>query len=116
MSPSSRRGSTAIIMSAYRPATRQLDGPDTALPMGGGDVPQLRRLDVEVTAAVRDCLALPQRADDVDRFPEHVVTQGRERPLATDDVLVEVLARTQPQRETPVREQLHRRGFLRDNR
>lgn len=36
MSPSSRRGSTAIMTSAYSPASWHESGPDTAMPMGGG--------------------------------------------------------------------------------
>ncbi|CAM5734228.1 hypothetical protein SFUMM280S_05052 [Streptomyces fumanus] len=60
-------------------------------------VPQLGGLHVEVGAVVGDVTAVEQRPDDLHGLPEHLVPHVHGRPAAAHHVLVEVLARAQPQ-------------------
>jgi hypothetical protein len=55
-----------------------------------------------VTPSVVDApvLALKQRGDDVDGFGEHLVAHPHSRPALTDDVLIEILPRAEPEPET----------------
>ena len=66
--------------------------------------------------AVIDVLAVEQRGDDVDGLAQHLVPFADRRPALADDVLVEVLPRSQPEPEATAREDLHRRRLLRDDR
>jgi len=59
--------------------------------------------------------ARPERPDDLHGLLEHLVAQADQRPAAADDVLVQVLARAEPQGEPPVAQQLHGRRLLRDD-
>src|SRR5581483_10319960 len=100
-------GETARVASRHR---------DAEIGSAFGDVPEPGRLHVEVPARVGNVLARPERADDLDRLLQHLVAGARERPHPADDVLVEVLARAETERETAVAEELHRRGLLGDDR
>ena len=59
--------------------------------------------------------ARPEGPDDLDRLLEHLVAHAGDGPLPADDVLVQVLARAEPEGEPPVGQQLHRRRLLRDD-
>jgi hypothetical protein len=69
-----------------------------------------------VVTGVVDVAAVEQRVDDVDRLAEHPVPDVHRRPAPADDVLVEVLAGAEPEREPVAGQQLHGRGLLRDHR
>ena len=73
-------------------------------------------MDIKVVALVADIAALPELADDVDRFLEHQVADVRRRPALADHMLVEVLAGTETERESVVAHQPDRGGHLRDDR
>lgn len=45
-------------------------------------------------------LAVKQRGDDVDGLGEHLVAHAHSRPALTDDVLIEILPRAEPEPET----------------
>ena len=79
-------------------------------------VPQPRGVHLVVVAPPIDQAAGEQRANDLDRLPEHVLPLRDSRPPFADHVLVEVLAAAQAQGEPPVGEDLHGRGLLRDDR
>src|SRR5438445_7857707 len=63
-----------------------------------------------------DIAATEQRADDLGRLFEALLTYVGRRPTLADDVLVEVLAGPEPESEPALAQQLYRRGFLRDHR
>ena len=82
-----------------------------------GQVPELRRLDVEVLAAeVGVAVAVEELADDPDRLDEHLLPDVGARPAAADDVLVEVLPRAEAEGEPAVGQDLQGRGLLGDRR
>jgi hypothetical protein len=58
-------------------------------------------MDGVVLALVLVVAARPQRPHDLDRLLEHLVPDVSRRPATADDVLVEVLARPDPEAETP---------------
>ena len=60
-------------------------------------------------------IARPQGPDDLDGLLEHLVAQSGKRPPPPDNVLIEVLARAEPEGEPPVGQQLHGRRLLRDD-
>ena len=60
--------------------------------------------------------AFPQQANDVDRLFQHLLPNGCRGPSAADDMLVQVLARAEPEKEPPVEHERHCRGSLRDDR
>ena len=104
--------------SACRPARRQLSGPDTAMPMGGGDSGRSQTFADSTSKclpAIGHRVAVPERADDLDRLLEHLVAHAGDGPPSADDVFVQVLARAEPEGEPTVGEQLHRRRLLRDD-
>src|SRR4051794_4902811 len=80
-----------------------------------GQVPQPRRLDLEMLAADVDVAAGEQRTDDLDGFLESLVTDVRRGPALSDDVLVEVLAGAEAEGEPALAQQLHRGGLLGDD-
>lgn len=77
-----------------------------------GDIPDPRRIDLEVLTPEVDEFAGEQLPDDLDGLGQHVETPFDGRPALADDVFVEVLTAAQSQREPPVGEDLHGRGLL----
>ena len=98
-----------------------LDGPVSAHRDREADrdirqVPQPRGIHLVVVAPPVDQTATEQRADDLDGLPQHVLPLCDGRPTLADDMLVQVLAATQPQGESAVGEDLHGCCLLRDDR
>ena len=73
-------------------------------------------IEAKILAAIIGELARQEVLDDVDRFRQPLLALAPAGPAGADDVLVESLARTEPERETIVAEQRHRGGALRDHR
>jgi len=65
-----------------------------------------------VLAAVVDEATAEQLADDLDGFGEHLVPHVHRAPAPPDDVLVEVLAGAEAEREAALRQQTQRGGLL----
>ena len=63
-------------------------------------------------AVVIDVVAVEQRTDDLDGLGEHRVALADRGPALAHDVLVEALARPEPEPEAPAGEDLHRRRLL----
>jgi hypothetical protein len=103
-------------------------GERTGLGAGDGDadldpllgaIPEARGLEVVVVAVPADRLAVrrvEEGADHVDRLREHRVAGTDRGPAFADHVLVEVLARSEPETEAAAGEDLHRRRLLGDDR
>ncbi len=77
-----------------------------------GHVPDAGRVHLEVLALPVHQVALQQLPNDPDRLGQHVLAPLDRRPAATHDVLVEILAAAEPECESPVGEDLQRRGLL----
>ena len=80
------------------------------------DVPELRGVDAEVRALVRQPFPGEQLVDDLEGLLEHVVPLPDRGPALPDDVLVEVLPGPDVEHEPALGEQRERRGLLRDDR
>lgn len=85
---------------------------DADLDAGIRDVPDPCGVDAEVLAVVRHELSRVQFADDLDRLGEHRLTRVDARPPFTHDVLIEVLARSEPEEEPPLAQDLQGRRLL----
>lgn len=71
----------------------------------GGQVIELRIVELEVLAAIVVELSFQQALDDVDRFREAHVPLDDPRPSKTDDVLIEPFTRAKAECEATVCEQ-----------
>src|SRR5215212_2664784 len=105
-------------------AVAELAGPAALYGSGGGDVDrgrrirhgvQLRALHRYVLPAVLDDLPREEPADDLDGLHKYAQTGRRLRPVIPHDVLVQRLARAEPQPEAPRVHRLQRRRTLRDD-
>jgi len=79
------------------------------------EIPDPRGLNVEVLPLPAHQIPGKQCTNDAHCLLQHVVPGVDGRPPLADHMLVQALATSQSQCEAPVREDLDRRGFLRDH-
>ena len=105
-------GELAGLLGVDRPGGRDVDRARGAL----GERVELGALEREVLALVLDDVAGEQLVDDLDRLEHHRAADADLRPVAADDVLVERLARAEPEPEAAREHGPERRGRVGDDR